>query len=43
MDDLTLDVGEAVTTTLEAVGEALVVDAHHVHERGVEIVDVDAA
>src|SRR3954468_1384675 len=34
-------VGQAVVAALEAVDQLLVVDAHAVQERGVEVVDVD--
>jgi len=36
-----VDVGEAVMATLEAVGEALVVDADLVQHRRLQVVDVD--
>ena len=40
-DDLAVDVGEAVASALEFVGELFVVEAHLVEDGGMEIVDVD--
>ena len=37
-----MHVGQAETTALVAIGEALVVDAEQVHQCGVEIVHVHA-
>ncbi len=36
-DDMSADVGEAETAALVFVNELLVVDAHEVHERGLEV------
>src|SRR4051794_27477457 len=41
LDDLAVDVGQAEVATLEAVGQARVVDAQEVQQRGLEVVDVD--
>ena len=36
-----MNIGEAELAALEAEGEAFVIDAHEVHDRRLEIVDVD--
>ena len=41
LDHLAGDIGETVVAALEAVGEALVIDAQQVQERGMEIVHMD--
>lgn len=41
MHDLTMHVGQAEVSTAVAVGQSLVVQAHQVQDRGVEIVNVD--
>ena len=38
-----MDVGKAVAAALEPVSQPFVIDAAEVHDRGVEIVDVDPA
>ena len=38
---MTVDIGEPVVAAAVAVGEALVVEAHEVENRGVQVVDVD--
>jgi len=42
VDDVAVDVGEAVVPAGVAVGELLVVEAHQVEDRGVHVVHVDA-
>ena len=42
VDDVAVDVGEAVIPAGVAVGELLVVEAHEVEDRGIHVVDVDA-
>ena len=42
VDDVAVDVGEAVLAALEFVGEGGVVDAELVEDGGLEVVDVDA-
>ena len=40
-DDVAVDVGQAVVTAAEAVGESLVVEAHEVQDGRVEVVNMD--
>src|SRR4051812_26802745 len=42
LDDLARDVGQAEVAALGAVGQPLVIDAHQVQDRGVQVVDADA-
>ena len=41
LDDLSVDVGQAVVAALELVRQPRVVDAQAVQDRGVQVVDVD--
>jgi len=41
LDHLAVDVGQAEIASLEAVGELGVVETQQVHERSVQVVDVD--
>lgn len=41
LDDFAVDIGEAVVTALEAVGEFFVIEAQEMHPGGLEVVDVD--
>ena len=40
MNDLAMDIGEAVVAALVAVGQPLVVNPHGVHDRGVDVVNM---
>ena len=40
-DDMAVDVGEAVVAAAVAVGQSLVIEAHQVQDRRVQVVDVD--
>ena len=37
-----MDVGQAITAALKLVGQSFVIDAQQVHDRGVQVVDVQA-
>ena len=41
LNDVTVDVGEAIVAALEFIGELFVIDSEEVEEGGVEIVNVD--
>src|SRR3954452_13008358 len=41
LDDVALDVGQAIVATLELVGQTGVIDAEAVQQRRVQVVDVD--
>ena len=41
LHDVAVDVGEAVVTALEAVGEAFVIEAEEMHDGRLQVVDVD--
>src|SRR4051794_21817512 len=40
LDDVTRDVGQPVVAAAVAIGELLMVDAHEVQDRGVQVVNV---
>ena len=41
VNDVSVDIGQAIVATLKTVGQVLVVDAHAMQQRRVEIVDVN--
>ena len=43
MDDLAVDIRQAEVAALEAIDEPFVIEAEGIEERGLEVVDVDAA
>ena len=40
--NMSVNIGQAITAALEFVGETLVIDAEQVHDRGLQVMDVQA-